>query len=267
MMGLSKMKRTFLVVLVLLLPLALRGQGTLNELTHDFRGRISAGVDKKIIKGLHVGLEAEARFKDNFGRIGRLQADLNVSYKPLPWLKTSLGYVFMENVNSAGEWKMRHRLYADVTGILDVGYWRLTLKERLQLTHKDVNNPHKHVPNPLELKSRFKVMYRGWIDWRPYAYVELRNCFNEPSWAATWTGAAYTNSSFLGYGSAYINRVRGALGVEWHLSRSHSIDFHTLVDYCYEKHITTSNQQQSLKSLTWDRALNTSFCIGYTFSF
>ena len=149
MMGLSKMKKTFLVVLVLLLPLALRGQGTLNELTNDFRGRISVGVDKKIIKGLHVGLEAEARLKDNFGRIGRLQADLNVSYKPLPWLKTSLGYVFMENVNSAGEWKMRHRLYADVTGILDVGYWRLSLKERLQLTHKDVNNPHKHVPNPL----------------------------------------------------------------------------------------------------------------------
>lgn len=245
----------------------LRAQGTVNELTNDFQGRISAGIDKKIVKGLHVSLDAEARYKDNFSTLGRLQADLNLSYKPLPWLKTSIGYVFMENHNASDEWKMRHRVYVDLTGILDLGDWRLSLKERLQLTHKDVNNTHKHVPNLLELKSRFKVSYRGWRKWRPYAYVEMRNCFNEPSWKATWTGSSYVNSSFLGYDSAYINRVRGALGVEWRINKHNSIDFHAMADYCYEKNISTKNSQQSLKSLTWDRGINAIFAVGYQFSF
>ena len=64
MMGLSKMKRTFLVVLVLLLPLALRGQGTLNEMTSDFRGRISVGMDKKIVVGLEAPTSQQNRLSD-----------------------------------------------------------------------------------------------------------------------------------------------------------------------------------------------------------
>ncbi len=264
----SRLLRAFLPLsLVLFLPLTLRAQGTLNALETDFQGRISAGVDKKIIKGLHISLDAEARFKNNFSKVGRFQADLNLSYKPLPWLKASVGYIFIEHNNSSNEWKMRHRLYADVTGMLDLGFWRLSLKERLQVTHKDVNNIHKHVPNVLELKSRFKVAYRGWRYWHPYAYVELRNCFNDPSWSATWTGSSYVNSTFLGYGSAYVNRVRGSLGVEWKISKMHSIDFQAMTDYCYEKHISTKNSQQSLKALTWDQQFHGILAVGYKFSF
>ena len=261
------MKRIVFFFLLLLAPAAVRAQGTVNALETDFQGRINLGVEKKITKGLHLGLDAEMRLKDNFGRVGRAQADLNLSWKPLPWLKASLGYIFIGHQSSELEWKMRHRVYVNATAWLDAGDWRFSLREQLQMTHKEVNNPHKHTPNPLELKSRVKAEYRGWKRWHPYAFAELKNCFNDPSWKATWTGSAYTNSSFLGYGSAYINRVRGALGVEWRLSKHHALDFHVMGDYCYEKHISTQNSQQSLKALTWDQALNTSICLGYKFSF
>lgn len=258
----------FFLVFMLAVPFA-RAQGTVNDLTTDFQGRISAGVDKKIIKGLHVGLDVEARMKNNFSQVGRVQADLNISYKPLKWLKTSLGYVFMENRNSSNVWKMRHRLYVDVTGSVDFGLWRLSLKEKLQLTHKDVNNVYQSVPNLLELKSRLKVAYRGWTHWRPYAFVELRNCFNDPACSATWdsTTSTYSNYQFLGYADAYINRLRGALGVEWKITREHSIDFYAMADYCYEKNIDTNKAGTKLKSLTWDRSLHPIFGIGYNFSF
>ena len=259
--------RCHILLLSLLLAPVLRAQGTLNGLESDFQGRISLGVEKKIIKGLYIGLDTELRLKDNFGRVGRAQADLNLAWKPLPWLKASTGYVFMENRNSSSEWKTRHRIYADLTGILELGEWRLSLKERIQMTHRNVNNPHKNVPNLLELKSRFKVGYRGWKRWKPYAYVELRNCFNDPSWAATWTGNSYVNSSFLGYGSAYVNRVRGAVGVAWKIVKHHYLDFQLMEDYCYDKHISTQNSQKSLKSLTWNQGLNTIIAVSYKFSF
>lgn len=263
------MKKFFILLPVccLLALFPVRAQNTENDLTTDFQGRISAGVSKKIIKGLHVNFDAQMRLKDNFGKVGRVQAGVDVSYKPLKWLKTSVGYLFMENRNSSGVWKMRHRLYADLAASVDFGSWRFSLKERLQLTHKDVGNGFQHVPNLLELKSRLKVTYRGWQYWRPYAFVELRNCFNEPTCSAKWNGSSYTDYQFLGYTSGYLNRVRGALGVEWHITREHALDFYLMADYCHEKNIDTNKEGTILKSLTWDRSVHPVFGIGYKFSF
>ena len=262
------MKR-IVCLLMALLPVAGFAQGTVNELETDFGARVGLSLDKKIVKGLHVVADGEFRLSDNFTSLGRYQFGLGMSYKISPVFKIGAGYQFIEKLNSSSEWTPRHRFYADASATLKAGDWRFSLKERLQLTHRDVNNVYQNNPNSLMLKSRFKVSYKGFSSVTPYGYVEVRNVFNDPACSATWstTGQTYSNYSFLGYTDAYVNRLRGSLGLEWKLSKHHALDFYVLGDYCYDKDINTDAGGTTLKSLTYDQAFKTAFCIGYQFSF
>lgn len=244
-------------------------QGTVNDLETDFGARLSASAEKKIAKGLHVSVDGEVRMSDNFGNLGRYQAGTGISYKINKVFKVGAGYLFIEKKNSSSEWKPRHRFYADGTATLRSGDWRFSVKERLQLTHRDVSNTYQTTPNSLELKSRFKASYKGHPTLTPYGYLEFRNVFNDPSCTATWstTSLAYSDYSFGGYNDAYINRVRGSLGTEWKISKQHSFDFFLLADYCYEKDIDTNAKGTKLKSLTYDQAFNVGLGIGYQYSF
>ena len=244
-------------------------QGTTNNLETDFGARVSASVDKKIIKGLHVSVDGEARMNNDFGTLGRYQAGVDFSYKINKVFKVGAGYVFIEKMNSSSEWKPRHRFYVDGMATLRSGDWRFSVKERLQLTHRDVNNTYQTNPNSIALKSRFKASYKGHPSLTPYGYVELRNVFNDPACSATWStpSLAYTDYSFKGYTDAYINRVRGSLGTEWKINKQNALDFFLLADYCYDKDIDTNAEGTKLKSLTYDQAFNMGIGIGYQFSF
>lgn len=255
--------------LLALLPALASAQGTVNDLETDLGARFSATFDKKIVKGLHVAAEGEVRLSDDFSTLGRYQLGVGVSYKISPVFKVGAGYLHIEKMNSSGTWKPRNRFYADATAGLRAGAWRFSVKERLQYTHREVNNPYQNNPNSLALKSRIKVAYKGLTAWEPYGYVELRNVFNDPACSATWSTAsqAYSNYSFNGYTDAYLNRVRGALGAEWKINKKNALDFFVLADYCYDKDVDTNAEGTKLKSLTYDQGFNVSLGVGYQFSF
>ena len=256
-------------ILMVLLPLSGFAQGTVNDLETDLGARMGVSLNKKIAKGLHVVADGEIRMSDNFSSLGRYQGGLGLTYKITPVFKVGAGYQFIEKLNSSSEWKPRQRFYADASATLKAGDWRFSLKERLQLTHRDVNNVYQSNPNSLALKSRFKISYKRFANVTPYGYVEVRNVFNDPACSATWSTAsqAYGDYSFLGYTDAYVNRVRGSLGAEWKLSKQHALDFYILGDYCYDKNIDTNSSGTKLKSLTYNQAFKTALCIGYQFSF
>lgn len=256
-------------LMLALLPLAAFAQGTVNDLETDMGARMSVSVNKKITKGFHVVAEGEVRLRDNFSTLGRYHADLGVTYKIGPIFKVGGGYQFIEKRNSSSEWQPRHRFYVDAGATLAAGDWRFSLRERLQLTHREVNNAYQDTPNALALKSRLKVAYKGFFNITPYGYVELRNVFNDPSCSAKWdeTSQSYSDYSFNGYKDIYVNRVRGSLGLEWKLNKQHALDFYVLGDYCYDKNIDTNSKGTTLKSLTYDQCFNMAFCVGYQFSF
>lgn len=262
-----KYRMAILALCCALLPVCASAQGTDNEQESAIRGRIGAQVDKKIVKGLHVALDGELRTEDNFSDVGRWQAGVSVSYKFLPFLKASVGGLYISNRNGSGEWEPRQRVYGDLMGTLKWGDWRFSLKERLQMTHREVNNKFQDVPNALALKSRIKASYKGFGAVEPYAFVELRAALNDPACTATWNGSSYTSYAFKGYSDTYLNRTRAALGVEWSLNKQHAIDFYVLNDWCRDKNIDTNKEGTKLKSLTYDRTFLTSFGIGYSFSF
>jgi len=265
-----KLTRYLLVTLTALsFSVLAQAQETVNDLESDFGGRLSVSADKKIVKGVHVSASAEARFSDNFSELGRYQFGLGFSWKLSSLFKVGAGYALIEKKNGSDVWKPRHRFYVDGALNLKSGDWRFSLKETLRLTHRDVGNHYQNVPNALELKSRFKVSYKGLKDLTPYAYAELRNVFNDPSCVATWnaTTQAYTAYSFGGYNDVYFNRYRLGLGAEWSLSKQHSLDLFLLTDYCYEKEIDTNADGTALKSLTYDQAFKMNLGVAYKFSF
>lgn len=237
----------------------------------EVKGRAYAEVDWKVAKGFHLNAEYQIRSTDSFSGIERNQFAVGASYKVNKYFKAGADYTFIGHYsNSTGDLKPRHRFSGNLTGTLDCGDWRFSLRERLQFTHKAYEiNPYQEVRNSIELKSRIMAKYRGFKSVEPYAYVEVRNTFNAPRCSATYNSAdgSWADYEFLGYSHAYVNRVRGALGLEWSLSKRHSLDFRFMYDYLNDQKIDTNKSGTKLKSLSWQDGSNAILCFGYKFSF
>ena len=199
--------------------------------------------------------------------MGRFQIGTGLSYKLLPGLKIGAGYILIGNRNSSGTYKARHRAYFDLTESIGSGNWRFSFRERLQYTKRSDVNKYQTNPNALALKTRFKVQYKGFKTVTPYAYAELRIDLNDPACKASWDGTQYTAYEFKGYSDTYLDRVRGALGAEWKLSKKHSLDFTLMLDYNYSKNVDTNKGGTKLKSLTYDRTFAPTIAVGYKFAF
>ena len=263
------MKR-LIILAVLALPLPAFAQGTVKELDTDFQTRTSIGADWKISKGLHFEAGYELRTANNLGNLSRHSVTAGLSYKILPGLKAGLSYTYFSNYGAKKGWNDRHRVSGQIGYTYKLGDWNLSLRETLRWTHKTESlNTYEKNPDPITLKSRFKVAYKGFDKIEPYALVEVRNVFNDPLVNAKWSTSsnAYTDYTFGGYGDTYINRVRGGLGLDWKLSKNHTLDFYLFEDYCYDKDLNVSEDGLTLKSLEWDQQLNTVVGLGYTFSF
>ena len=236
---------------------------------NSFSSSFSASADWKIVKGLHLEAGYELRTMDSWSGVERHMVNVGMSYKACKFLKVGADYDFIGHYNSASVFKPRHRIGAEVTGSVDAGNWRFSLRERLQFTHKAYAiNRFQDVRNDLSLKSRVKVAYRGLKSWEPYAYVELRNTFNAPSFNASYDSATatYSDYEFLGYSDAYLNRVRGAVGVEWKLNKHHGIDFKLMQDWKKNKEIDTNKEGTKLKAYAVEKSFNTILAVGYKFS-
>ena len=265
------MRRSLLlsVALCALCALPSHAQGTVSGLSYDFRTRTSVGLDYKLAKGLHLNGEYEMRTENTLSGFDSHRATVGMDYSFTPWLKAGLSYTYIYHHRTA-DWTPRHRLSADVTFAWKDRYWTVSLKEQLRLTHKtEEMNYCQEVRNPVLLKSRLKVKYKGFKPLRPYAFLEARNILNDPSLSATWSTAslAYADYEFTGYNSAYFNRFRGALGLEWWPTKHHCIDICAMADYCYDKHIDVDKTHSYLKSYTWSQALNGILSVGYKFRF
>lgn len=259
------MKNRHIIVLLLglLFPLLAFPQ-TEVALDPEFGARLSVSVDKKITKGLHVSLEEEVRFDNNFGSLDRLQTTLALNYKVHPNIKLGLGYALINGYGAHSESfkNPRHRFLADVTGTLHYGVWNFSLKERFQWTRRTGNyNVYQNPQNALTLKSRLKAQYKGFGRVQPYAYLEVRNYLNAPVIAAAYDGTNYyTLDGYLqedepgwflkGFNGGYVNRLRGSLGVDYKLDKRNTLIFYILCDYLMDKEVDANTEGTKLKSYT-----------------
>ncbi|MCR5115618.1 MAG: DUF2490 domain-containing protein [Bacteroidales bacterium] len=253
---------------------------TIEKLPPEVGARVSVGIDKKIIKGLHITLEEEARFDNNFKGFDRLQTSLMLKYKVHKNIKLGLGYAFITPYNSDNKsfQNFRHRLMLDITGTLHFGKWNLSLKERFQWTYRAGEiNIYQNPRNLLSLKSRLMIRYKGSKVAEPYAYIEIRNLLNAPAVSAYYDGTNYVTEDgystdtpgwfISSYRYGYINRLRGALGVDVHIGKHNVLNFSFLADYTNDKTLDANSEGTKLKSFTKERGFVGNFSVGYVFSF
>lgn len=274
--------KTYLIILtVCIFQTSLLAQ-TEEKLSPEFGGRVSFALSKKIVRGLHVTLEEEIRFDNNFKSFNRFHTTVGMSYKPCEYVKLGLGYAFITPYDRDDmAFKMRHRIIADVTGIVRAGNWIFSIKERFQTTFR--TGDYNEFQNPkaaLTLKSRFTVKYKGFVKVTPYAYVELRSYHNAPVINAFYNGEVYFTeidgvytetgkegwflSSFKGN---YLNRVRGSIGIEWRLDKKNTLNFYFLGDYVRDKVVDANAEGTKLKSYTFEKGFIGTIGAGYEFAF
>ena len=266
------MKRLFTVLAAMAAASAFASAQTVSELTSDFLTRTDIGAEWKLARRLHMDAGYELRTRGAMSDIADHRASVGLNYKITPGLKAELGYTFIYHHKATAQtWSPRHRVSAALSYTLKAGDWRFGLKEQFRVTRKGDANEYEEPVNALTLKSRFKVSYKGFKSLEPYAFVEGRNLLNAALVNATYSTSSnnWGNYSFGGYGfvEPYFNRVRGAVGAKWKLSKHNAIDFCLMEDYCYERNIDVSKDRTTLKSFTIDPALYTIASVGYKYSF
>ena len=277
------MNRSTLFILILLaaIPFGTRAQTDV-DLDPEIGGRLSIGLDKKIVKGLHLSLEEELRWDDNFSSFNRLHTTAALQYKVLPYLKVGVGYALINPYSSSsGAFKdTRHRLMLDATGTVRFGLWQLSLKERFQITHRTGDfNIYQNPTNLMALKSRLTLKYKGFQRWTPYVYFELRNTLNAPVISALYNSTygvymTYSGSStgeagwFLeGFDGCYVNRLRGSLGTEYKIDRHNTLNLYVLLDHVSDKVVDANASGTKLKSYTHEQGFVGQIGVAYEYSF
>lgn len=277
----TKIKYYILIIAISILPLFSLAQ-TDEKLDPEVGGRISLSLNKRIVKGLHVSLEEEIRFDNNFKSFNRFHTTVGLSYKPCEYVKLGIGYAFINPYDSDDKaFKMRHRIIADVTGTVKAGNWSFSLKERLQTTIRTKDyNAYQNPKAAITLKSRFTVKYKGFGKVTPYAYVEIRNYLNAPVISAYYNGSVYfteddgvyTESGDAGwflssFKGGYLNRVRGSIGIDWRIDKHNTLNFYFMGDYVRDKVIDANKEGTVLKSYTLEKGFMGWFGVGYEFGF
>ena len=245
----------------------------------EFGARVSVGIDKKVAKGFHIALNEEVRFDNNFRSFDRLETQLGLSYKVNPYLKFGLGYMFIapySSHNSAFK-NLRHRLYADVKGMVYAGSWSFSLKERFQWTYRMGDfNEYQYPRNALTLKSCLMVKYNSRVA-SPYLYFELRSFLNGPVIRANYDGTNYLTDDgsvkgepgwFLhGFKDVYINRYRSCIGVDLRFNKHNRLDVYFLGDWVVDKVVDANAEGTKLKSYTKEQGFIGSLGVEYVYAF
>ena len=204
------------------------------ETQNDTRGRVSAEIDRSIAHGLHVQASGEFRMKDSFKSIDRIYTGLGITYKPINWLKLGLGYIWM-NIDDGGVWEMRHRVNADATLSYRTGFWKFSLRERLQCTYRPGEmNLYQNPRMELNLRSRAKISYAfPDIPIEPFFAAELRNTLN----GTVFNAPAHSSvpGDNVSFNDVYINRLRFEPGISWKIDARNGIDFFVLYDKTFKK--------------------------------
>lgn len=256
----------------------------------SFAGRASAKVDYKIVKGLHISVGEEIRSNDKFSALGSLRTVVGLSYKPIPYLKLGAGYTLInpwkdgKEIELADEstttyygfWAPKHRFIADATGLLRLGDFQLSLRERVQFTHDGDSdmNVYQAPRNEVALRSRLGVKYKRWKVVEPYADFEIRTQLNG-AWGYTSGDrqtkkdgvTTYYDYTPTGYTHVYNDRYRGEIGLDWNITKHHTVNPYLLLDYLSEYEIDTNKKGTRLYSAGYSNLFRVSLGIGYTFSF
>lgn len=139
-------------------------------------------IKKKFKHGLALNFEEEYRMRDNFSNTDKFQTTIDLSWKPLSFLKGGIAYCMINKNKTDDTWELRHRYIAYIVGSYDIGRFSLSLKEKIQQTYRVGIVADSSKSNPITvLRSKFAVSYniKG-VPLTPFASIEIFYSLNEP---------------------------------------------------------------------------------------
>lgn len=122
-----------------------------------------------------LSADVEMRTRDALDEIDRWGIAVATSVRLLPFLKAEGGYELHYRNRRADGWKTRHRYHVGASGILKIGRWRWSLRERLQHTFDGRG------VKDFRLRSRLKAAYKI-NSWSPYASLEQYHSLGKDEW-------------------------------------------------------------------------------------
>lgn len=234
------------------------------------KGRTTLSGEWKLSDRVKIETGYEFRSKSSLCGVERHMIKSGLSYKFNGYLSMGVDYDFIAHYTSTYVLQPRHRVGVNVIGTYEFGPWSLSLRERVQYTHKTYAvNAYQDVRNEMVLKSRVKLSYSGLSTLEPYAYIELRNTLNAPSFTATYVqeSGSYEDYAFTGYNDIFLNRYRGAIGAQWQVDKRSGLDLRVMLDYTINKHIETNPQGSILEAYYIEHKWTPTIVVGYVFSF
>jgi predicted porin len=150
----------------------------------------SLDIQKKWDNGLALGIEEECRLRDNYMSTDRFMSTVDLSYKPLSFLKAGASYTRI-SYNHPGKkstdymnyWELRNRYSFYLQGQYSFHRFDLSLKERYQNTYRLGVAETDTRANPKEvLRSKLALSYdvKG-FSLEPYASCEWMHSLNDPT--------------------------------------------------------------------------------------
>lgn len=276
--SMKRILSSFVLLLAFAMPFSLKAQ-TVDSTAYDFGFRMSIGVNKIIMKGLHVTLNEKVWISE-FGH-NRFQTTLGVNYKVHNNVKIGAGYAFISayNANANAYNHFRHRFMVDVKGTLIWGDWNFSLKERLQLTHRSGNyNRYQNPANALMLKSCLTLKYMDFDYFEPYLSLELHYRLNAAAIEAEFDGEYYYTLDtheregepgwFLkGFNKSYPSCARVALGGDIKINKRNTINLYLMEEFNLVRKIDANAEGTILKSYSYWLEFASWLGVGYEFYF
>ena len=230
------------------------------EHSNDFRGRVEAAFEWSPINDLSLEASFQARLKDDFSTVDRLQTSVGLNYEVCKYFNLGADYVLI-NPHDKGSWKQpRHRLNLNFEGVIKAGRFDLSLRERLQTTFRtdSVNRFEKMNPE-LILRSRVEAVYNiRHSKWSPYLLFELNNTLNAPKVVDNYLEAELQTDN-------YITRYRLGVGTKYRITRSHRLEFYYYIDFDRGYNIDYKGNKGTLKGYVEERQIRHIFGISYKF--
>jgi opacity protein-like surface antigen len=190
--------RCLVLFLLLLFLFPIHAQET------DFGLWSSVDIKKKFKHGLAVNLEEEYRMRDNSSTTDKFQTTIDVSWKPLSYLKGGVGYCRIYYYDGPADWEVRNRFIAYLVGYYKIDRFEFSLKEKFQQTNRVgvVATVNKNNPSTV-LRSKFEANYNiKRLPFKPYASCEVFYALNEPD------GVQFPSATKM------VTEIRAAAGLE-----------------------------------------------------
>jgi hypothetical protein len=164
------------------------------KIVRDLRGIIEIGARKKILHNWSFEVESGLKMEKNISLIDEFNFDANLSYSPLKYLTSGIGYRITADRNNDKVYEAKHRYHMELGAKGDIE--RFIFEYRLRYQNMDDNMFYNEIQNENKniLRNRFLISF----DIRqskiiPYVFIELF------TWLASDNPLFYSSRTTTGF--------------------------------------------------------------------